>query len=83
MMTDKKKSDDGLKRNLFFVSSLGINLVASSVVGIVIGIYLDKWFHTRPILTIALFLLGTVAGFRQIYKEIRKLGNEDKEHEQK
>ncbi len=82
-MTEKKTHDDGLKRNLLFVSSLGINLVLSGVAGIVLGIYLDKWFHTRPILTIALFILGTVAGFRQIYKEIRKLGEEDSNENKK
>jgi ATP synthase protein I len=73
----EKKAPSDTKGNLLWVSTLGINLVASTVVGIVIGVFLDKWIGTRPVLTIVFFFIGTFAGFRQIYREIRKLERDD------
>ncbi|MGH6871062.1 MAG: AtpZ/AtpI family protein [Rhizomicrobium sp.] len=41
-------------------------LVATTLVGGGIGWGLDWLFHTRPLLTIVLFLLGAVAGIRNV-----------------
>jgi ATP synthase protein I len=41
-------------------------LVATTVVGGGIGWGLDWVFHTRPFLTIALFMLGAAAGIRNV-----------------
>ncbi|HEX3674807.1 MAG TPA: AtpZ/AtpI family protein [Rhizomicrobium sp.] len=41
-------------------------LVATTVVGGGIGWGLDWVFHTRPLLTIVLFLLGAAAGVRNV-----------------
>ncbi|HTQ12619.1 MAG TPA: AtpZ/AtpI family protein [Rhizomicrobium sp.] len=41
-------------------------LVATTLVGGGIGWGLDWFFHTRPILTVALFLLGAAAGIRNV-----------------
>lgn len=70
--------------DLLWLSTLGINLVLAGAAGIVIGFYLDKWLKTQPVMTIFFFCIGTFAGFRQIYKEMRKLGSDnEKQHEQK
>jgi ATP synthase protein I len=83
-MGDEKKCEakngPAFKRNLLWVSTLGIQLVVSGAVGVAIGVYLDKWLKTQPVMTILFFGIGTTAGFRQIYKEIRKLGNEEERH---
>jgi ATP synthase protein I len=73
------------KRNsLLWVSTLGINLVLSSIVGIGLGYGIDHVFKTQPVFTITFFFIGTFAGFRQIYKEIMKMAKEDeKKHEQR
>jgi ATP synthase protein I len=76
----KKKGPDK-KGDLLWASTLGINLVVATTAGVVIGWYLDKLFKTSPVLTIIFFFIGTFAGFRQIYREIRKLDNDDKKHE--
>jgi ATP synthase protein I len=41
-------------------------LVATTVVGGGIGWGLDWLFHTRPLLTIVLFMLGAAAGIRNV-----------------
>ena len=64
--------------DMLWVTSLGINLVLSTFVGVGIGFYLDKWLHTSPVMIIVFFLLGTFAGFRQILREIKKLDENDK-----
>jgi ATP synthase protein I len=70
-----------LSRDLLWLSTLGINLVLASAAGVVIGYYLDKWLKTPPVLTIVFFCIGTFAGFRQIYKDVRKLGSDNERKE--
>ncbi|MBU0952603.1 MAG: AtpZ/AtpI family protein [Elusimicrobia bacterium] len=76
-MTPVKKNSYA---GLYFVSSIGINLVACTAAGLIIGVYLDKYFHTRY-LTIIFLSLGIAAGFWQIIKDILKLNNVSKHKE--
>lgn len=52
--------------------NLGFRVLAEFVaaigVGTAIGWQLDVWFHTGPILLIVFMMLGTVAGFMNIYR---------------
>lgn len=52
--------------------NLGFRVLAEFVaaigVGTLIGWQLDVWFHTGPILLIVFLMLGTVAGFMNIYR---------------
>jgi F0F1-type ATP synthase assembly protein I len=72
-----EKKDKGFKRDFLWVSTLGINLVVSSIAGTGLGYGIDHVFKTQPVFTISLFFIGTFAGFRQIYKEIIKMSKED------
>jgi ATP synthase protein I len=73
-----------LRRDMPWLSTLGINLVFAGAVGLAIGYFLDKWLKTTPILTIMFFLIGTFAGFRVIYQEVQKMGKEEeKPHDPK
>lgn len=69
------KIPDLKKGDLLWLSTLGINLVLAGAAGVVIGLYLDRWLKTMPVMTILFFCIGTFAGFSQIYREIRKLGS--------
>lgn len=68
-------------RDRLWLSTLGITLVGAGAAGLVIGYYLDKWLKTAPVMTIVFFCIGTVAGFRQIYREVRRLESDDKKDE--
>ena len=59
-------------RKIAWASTIGTTLAASTVVGRVLGIYLDKRFDTRPYLTLAFLLLGIAAGFVNIYRGMKK-----------
>jgi ATP synthase protein I len=52
---------------LGFLSSLGISMVAATLIGLAMGYYLDKWLGTRPWLTLIFLVFGIIAGFRNIY----------------
>lgn len=59
-------------RGMAGAMSLGFRVltefVAGIVVGAIIGWWLDKWFHTTPILLIVFLTLGTAAGFWNVYR---------------
>jgi ATP synthase protein I len=59
------------KRQLFkalgFLSSVGISMVAATLIGLAMGYYLDKWLGTSPWMTFIFLGFGIVSGFRNIY----------------
>lgn len=77
----RDETKGGLKRALLQVSTLSINLVLSSAAGLAAGYFLDKWLKTQPVLTILFFCIGTFAGFRQIFREMQRMGSDEKKHE--
>lgn len=51
-------------------------LAVPPVLGWLIGSWLDSVFNTQPVLMYVLIILGFVAGFREVYRIIKKFGNE-------
>jgi ATP synthase protein I len=78
LLNKQEKKDRRQYGDYLSVSSIGIHLVLSSIVGCVAGIYIDKWLNTTPVFTIVLFLTGLVSGFRQIFKEVKRIGQDKK-----
>ncbi len=64
----------GILKGLGALTAIGITLVASTVVGLLIGLYLDRVFSTKPWFTIIFLILGIIAGFRNIYQIAKKYG---------
>jgi len=54
---------------LAWASSLGINLVLCTVIGLALGMVLDRWLNAKPYFTLGFLLLGIAAGFWNILKE--------------
>jgi ATP synthase protein I len=65
-----------LIKSIGFLSGVGISLVASTLIGLFMGYYLDRWFGTGPWLTLLFLGFGIVAGFRNIFiltrRELRR-----------
>ena len=55
------------------LSGLGLTLAAVIVIGLFIGINLDKKFGTAPIFTLILLVAGIVGGFIYIFNEVRSI----------
>lgn len=72
-----------MKRNrsvfqaLVLVTQFGINMLVPILLCTLLGVYLGKRFAI-PIITIPLFLMGAMAGFRNVYRLAKKV-YEDKE----
>ena len=65
-------------RPLAYASSVGFVLVISSFGGLFLGIYLDQKLGTGHKLAILLFLIGTIAGFRNIFGMLKKYFREER-----
>lgn len=80
MASDNKQRMAAQRRELYkslgFLSSVGICMVASILIGMAMGYYLDRWLGTEPWLFLVFLLLGVVSGFRNIFilteRELRR-----------
>jgi ATP synthase protein I len=70
-------------RMLGVLSTVGITLVAATVIGYFIGFYLDRLFGTSPWLTILFLLFGIAAGFKNLFDAARKAADLDGEQGKK
>ncbi|PKM47930.1 MAG: hypothetical protein CVV03_00765 [Firmicutes bacterium HGW-Firmicutes-8] len=64
-MTD----DNGYQgyKGLGLIMSAGFTMAASVLFGYFAGSWLDKYFGTKPWLTLIMFILGTAAGLKSLY----------------
>ncbi len=66
-------------RQIGSYSTLGLEMGLSVAVGAIMGYYLDKWLHTEPWLLIIFLIFGAIAGFRSLYRALKRFEREDKE----
>lgn len=82
MSEDKRE----LFKSLGFLSSIGISLVASILIGLAMGYYLDQWLDTKPLFTLVMLAMGIISGFRNVYilttRELRRQQLEEKRTEE-
>jgi ATP synthase protein I len=71
---DNKKD---VVKSLLSYSSLGLEMGLCVAVGLAIGFYLDKYFHTYPYLSIAFLIVGILAAFKAIYVLAKKMEKEN------
>jgi ATP synthase protein I len=64
-----------LFRQLLEASTVGLNLVLSTFVGLAIGYGLDSLFHSSPWLTIIFLIIGIITGFRELIRIAKKQEN--------
>ena len=64
------------KSGLSFGFRIGVEIVAAIVVGTVIGIFVDKYLGTKPFGLIIFFILGSLAGFLNVYRVMRRIENQ-------
>jgi ATP synthase protein I len=70
-----KKETRRYLKELGYYSSLGLSVSLSIVIGLALGVYLDRRFDTSPWLTLIFLVLGILAGFRNIAHAIKKARN--------
>ena len=69
---------DPFRQGISMAARIGVELAVTIVVGALLGYGLDRWLSTRPWLMLAGLLLGTIAGFRNLYRMISPEGKDSK-----
>ena len=78
-----KIEDQKFKDSLVTAGTIGLHLVSGTFVGFFMGYFLDKWLQTGPWLTVVFLVLGVVAGYLNVYRDMKALlrGVDDKADE--
>jgi F0F1-type ATP synthase assembly protein I len=70
------KDTERLPRELSEMLTLGMQLALSVIVFVVLGVWLDSVFDTRPVLTIVGAVLGVVGSLIKFFKTATELGEQ-------
>lgn len=73
MFFPKQGKPSGALELLSTAGTIGLQLVSATFIGLAMGYFLDKWLGTGPWLLVIFLLLGIVAGFRDVYREAKRL----------
>ncbi len=71
---DEKKNKKREFADVARLSSVGIGLIVSTMIGYYIGVFIDKHAHTAPVFTMIFLLLGMGAGIVNIFRALGKNG---------
>ena len=66
------EKDRQLFRTLGVLSTVGISMVAATVIGLYVGLKLDEWLGTSPWFTAIFVVIGIIAGFRNLFYYAKK-----------
>ncbi|UCG38503.1 MAG: AtpZ/AtpI family protein [bacterium] len=73
-------------RDLLKFSTLGLEMGAAVVIGLLMGVYLDRQFGTRPWLTMVFLGFGFAAAARAVIRAVKAgllMEEEEKDEEEK
>ena len=59
----------------FYLKS-GIEMISAIIVGLLIGLFLDSYFETKPLFLILFLILGFASGILSVFRTVKKLGFE-------
>ncbi|MFQ6018698.1 MAG: AtpZ/AtpI family protein [Kiloniellaceae bacterium] len=60
---------------LSFALRIGVELVAALMIGVGIGIMLDRWLGTTPWMLVLFFVLGAAAGMLNVFRVLGGYGS--------
>jgi ATP synthase protein I len=69
--------------SLMTYGTLGIEMGVSLAIGLAFGYFLDRFFHTSPLLTIIFMIFGIVAGMKRLYTLWKKMEQDDERNDSK
>tara|TARA_B100001123_G_scaffold373843_1_gene438711 strand:- start:232 stop:537 length:306 start_codon:yes stop_codon:yes gene_type:complete len=75
LKTKNQKKNKNSKDFGIYMKS-GVELVSAIIVALVIGIFLDNYFQSKPIFLIIFLILGFAAGIMNVFRSVKKLGFE-------
>jgi ATP synthase protein I len=68
-----EKNQKGLYKRIFRYSAIGLEMGLSVAIGVALGYFLDRYFGTRPWLTLIFLIIGVIAGFRSLFRLMKDI----------
>ena len=75
---DKTKGTSNFYKEIGPYIGLGVQLAVTVTIMVFLGIWLDGYFETNPIITIVCAFFGVFAGMYTFIKSVLKAGNDKK-----
>ena len=74
---NKKDSDkDNIEKKSSINYSIAVNISIELITGIALGVFfgliIDNYLQTKPLMLIIFFIIGTLVGFYNMYKTLKK-----------
>ena len=69
-ITNKIHRDKGVNYNIAI--NISIELIVGIGLGVFLGLMLDNYLQTKPLMLIICFILGTLVGFYNMYKTLKR-----------
>lgn len=81
MTPEDKKPEETFKafKGLYILSTAGLQIVVSILMGAGAGLWLDRRFGTQPWLMLLFMIFGVVAGFLNVYRLVMRAAAEEAE----
>jgi ATP synthase protein I len=77
------KKNRSWAENLSIVMQIGLTMAGCICFCFFVGLYLDRWLHTKGILTVIFTLLGVAGGGNVAYRQILEIVNQDQDDPRK
>ena len=58
--------------NYSIAINISIELITGIGLGVILGLMIDNYLQTKPLMLIICFILGTIVGFFNMYKALKR-----------
>lgn len=66
-------------RSLGMLATVGLTFVVATAGATIAGYYADRWLGTSPWLTLLGLVIGIAAGFRDLFRSIKKAERQERD----
>ena len=66
-------------RSLGMLATVGLTFVVATAGATIAGYYADRWMGTSPWLTLLGLMIGIAAGFRDLFRSIKKAERQERD----
>ena len=72
LKTEENKVQKRPNVNYSIAVNISIELITGIVLGVFLGLMIDNYLQTKPLMLIICFILGTLVGFFNMYKALKR-----------
>ncbi|MDA9558873.1 AtpZ/AtpI family protein [Alphaproteobacteria bacterium] len=69
---DKENIEKKVSINYSIAVNISIELITGIALGTFFGLVIDNYLQTKPLMLIIFFIIGTLVGFYNMYKTLKK-----------